>query len=167
MLQSHHSRILITGGVAGDCSLGVTAKGAHPGGTVGYWGGKESRGGGGGSVVENYTTSINHFYTTGFLSISCFPHLRHIFSRFPLHHGRASPSPQLHSHPDAPPRLSALYSSLSPWPCALLKPCWSPSLAPLSIHLNFISTVVCLHAFFIDLLFVAYRGFIPLAMRLD
>lgn len=40
------------------------------------------RGVGGGSVVENYTTSINHFYTTVFLSpsFSRFPHLPHVRS---------------------------------------------------------------------------------------
>lgn len=64
-------------------------------------------------------------------------------------------------HPDGPPWLTALYASFGPWPCALFEALLVTLTTPLSIHLNFISTVVCLHAFFIDLLFVAYQGFIP------
>lgn len=88
---------------------------------------------GGSSVVENYTTSINHFYTTVFLSssISRFPHLHHVFSLFlsfmAVHLPLLICTPTA-PHPDGPPWLSALYSSFSPWPCALLKHCWSPSL---------------------------------------
>lgn len=86
----------------------------------------------GGNAVENYTTSINHFFTTVFLSpsISRFRHLRPCFLLPSLLHGHASlflictPTTP---HPDGP-WLSALYPSFSPWPCSLLKSCWSPSL---------------------------------------
>lgn len=89
---------------------------------------------GGSSVVENYTTSINHFYTTVFLSISQ-------FLAFPISimfSPSFSPSWPCISHSSfalpllltltVPPWLSALYSLFSPWPYALLKHCWSPSL---------------------------------------
>ena len=66
-------------------------------------------------------------------------------------------------HPDGtPPGFLPFYSPLSPWPCASLEALLLVTLtAPLSIHLNFISTVVCLHAFFIDLLFCCLPGIYP------
>lgn len=69
-------------------------------------------GGGGSSVVENYTTSINHFYTTVFLSPSSsrFPHLPH-----------------------------ALSPSFSPsWPCISLSSFALPLLLTLTVPLAFL-----------------------------
>ena len=174
MLQSHHGRILITGWCGQGLFLGVTVRRSTP-----WWEGwilrkEESHRGGGrwrGGVVENYTTSINHFYTTVFLSpsFSRFSHLPHALSLFlsfmAVHLPLLICTPTA-PHPDRPPWLSALYSSFSPWPCALFEVLLVTRTTLLSIHLNFISTVVCLHAFFIDLLFVAYQGFIPLSMEL-
>lgn len=53
------------------------------------------------------------------------------------------------------PWLSALYSSFSPWRCSLFEALLVTLTSLFSICLSFIYTVVCLHAFFIDLLFVA------------
>lgn len=121
---------------------------------------------GGSSVVENYTTSINHFYSTVFLSssISRFPHLHHVFSLFlsfmAVHLPLLICTPTA-PHPDGPPLAFCplfLFQSLA---MCFIEALLVTLTTPLSIHLNFISTVVCLHAFFIDLLFVAYQGFIP------
>lgn len=88
------------------------------------------KGGGeqGGGAVENYTTSINHCCTTVFLSspISRFPVFITFFPLFlslmAVHLPSLICTPTA-PHPDAcpPPQLSALYSSPTPWPWALLE----------------------------------------------
>lgn len=145
--------------MARDCSW---CDGAEEHTLVGGWDmeeGKESHRGRGSSLVENYTTSINQFYASFSLSLD--------FSLLP-----------------PPLCLLCLFhcSSLSPsWSCAsssFVHPLalasnkhspWLPRRFFFLLHtvsgfvlcLCFISIVVCLHAFFIDLSFVAYQGFIP------
>lgn len=138
---------------------------------MGYGGGKESRRLGGGSVVENYTTSINHFYTTVFLSpsISRVYHLPCAFSpsvAVPL--PPSWPCISLSSFV-LPLRLTSTVPKAFSYPLASFGPrvcpmcfIWSTAGHP---HHHTLSTSFplwfCLYAFFIDLSFVAYQGFIP------
>lgn len=123
----------------------------------------------GGTAVENYTTSINQLYPTVFLSSRVFPFpslLHHTFSLLYLSFTVVHlPALVLRSHRSSPRLLPPGSFLLSPAPWALLRHRWSPSL-PHSPSC-FISTVVCLHAFFIDRpLFCCLPGIYPLSTGL-
>lgn len=156
--------------VAGDPSSVWQWRGAHPGGGVRYWGEECLRGGRGSTAVENYTTSINHLVPTVFLSLSpsfpLFPSIAITFSPslsspclciLPSFCDPTAPRPD-----SCPPGFLPFYSSCSPCTGGFMKHCWSPSLAHFTS--GFISTVVCLHAFFIDRpLFCCLPGIYPLS----
>lgn len=97
---------------------------------------------GGSSVVENYTTSINHFYTTVFLSpsFSHFPHLSHMLS---LSFSPSWPCISLSSFVlpllltlMVPPGFLPFILLSVPGHVLYLKHCWSPSHSP-SISTSF------------------------------
>ena len=131
MLQSHHGRILITGWCGQGLFLGVTVRRSTPWWEGGIWRRERRAVGkrGGSSVVENYTTGINHFYTTVFLSpsISRFPHLPHAPSS-PLSVPRSPSWPCISllvfnptaPHPVSPPGFVPFILSFGSWPCAFI-----------------------------------------------
>lgn len=123
----------------------------------------EGSGGWRACAVENYTTGINHRCTTVSLSSPNFSlsRLYHIFfltaARLPSLICTPTAPPQLPPFPTTAPtslKPSALYSSPTPLAMGFIGGSGGQPLR-FSIHLNFISTVVCLHGFFIDPLFVA------------
>lgn len=159
-------------GVAGDPSSVRQWKGAHPGVGVRYEEDRKAlgKGGGGGGhccrKLYNQHKSVVPYCFSLFPSFPfSLPSPSHFLPPLPLFHGCASPCPRFAIPPLLTPAIAPWILLALPAPWALLRHRWSPSL-PHSPSC-FISTVVCLHAFFIDRpLFCCLPGIYPLSTRL-